>query len=428
MIRALIITYYWPPAGGSGVQRWLKFVKYLRNFDIEPIVYTVQNPDYVFTDPSLENDIPENTLVIKQPIWEPYQLANIFSKKKKIESAGFIKSNQSLGDKIKSYVRANYFIPDARIFWIKPSVKFLSNYLLNNHIDIIISTGPPHSMHLIAHQLKNKFGLKWIADFRDPWTDIDYFHHLPLTKKSIAKHCALEQMVLKNADEVIVVGNSMKENYLPFTKNIHVISNGFDNETVSINNSLDFKFSITHVGLMNADRNHPFLWKVLADIASKNEDFKSDLVIKLIGKVDESVVQSINQFGLSNNLDLVPYLPHDEVIQLQLESQLLLLSINNVPAARGIITGKVFEYLQTQRPILAIAPTNGDLAEILNETNAGTVIDFDDEKHLIETINQYYSFYKQGILEVKSQNFQQYHRKNLTQDLSNLIKKCVYTK
>lgn len=427
MIKALIITYYWPPAGGSGVQRWLKFVKYLRNFDIEPIVYTVENPEYVFNDNSLLIDIPKNLEVLKQPIWEPYKMANLFSSTKKTESAGFLTKQKSVLGSLKNYIRANYFIPDARVFWIKPSVNYLNNYIKNNKVDILISTGPPHSMHLIANQLKKDTGIKWIADFRDPWTDIDYFHHLPLTHKSKKKHFKLEQEVLKNADEVIVVGKSMKNAYQHSSENIHVITNGYDTELIQGNCSLDTKFSITHVGLMNADRNHNFLWNVLSEIAAEDKDFENDLEIKLVGKVDESVIQSITKVGLINNLQIIPYLPHDEVIKCQMESQVLLLSINNVPAAKGIITGKVFEYLQAKRPILAIAPSDGDLAEILKSTKAGNIIDFDDDKHLSDSIKRYYNLYKQQNLRIDSDNFQQYHRKNLTEVLSILIKKCVNT-
>jgi hypothetical protein len=428
MIKALIITYYWPPSGGSGVQRWLKFVKYLRNFDIEPIVYTVDHPEYVFNDESLLKDIPENIEILKQPIWEPYQLANLFSNKKKEESVGFLGKPVSITGRIKSYIRANYFMPDARLFWIKPSVKYLKKYLKENKIDVVISTGPPHSLHLIAQQLKLETGIKWMADFRDPWTDIDYFHHLPLTAKSREKHHQLEQKVLKNADEVIVVGNSMKDNYAKYADNITVITNGYDTESSNKIVQLDKKFTITHIGLMNADRNHPFLWKVLSDLSSENESFKEDLEIKLIGKVDESVLKSIQEFGLKLNLNLISYLSHDEVINIQLTAQVLLLSINNVPAAKGIITGKVFEYLQAKRPIIAIAPINGDLATILKETNAGKVINFDDEITLKSVIECYYQKYQQNNLQVESSNYQKYHRKNLTQQLSELIKKCVNSK
>jgi len=273
MKKALIITYYWPPAGGSGVQRWLKFVKYFRDFDIEPIVYTVDDANYPIEDNSLISEIPKNTEVLKQPIWEPNSL---FTKigKKKIESAGFINPNPSFFDKILQYVRANYFIPDARKFWVKPSVKYLKKYLEENKVDVIISTGPPHSMHLIGLQLKKLLNVKWIVDFRDPWTEIDYFHQLPLTKKAIARHHALEKEVIVNADAVLVVGDTMRKSYQKFNSNIITVTNGFDEVISNIEIAIDSKFTITHIGLMNADRNPTILWEVLSEISRSDNEFK----------------------------------------------------------------------------------------------------------------------------------------------------------
>lgn len=418
-MKVLIITYYWPPAGGSGVQRWLKFVKYLRDFGIEPIIYTVQDPKYALEDISLGQDIPKGIEVLRQPIWEPNNLLG----KKKQTSAGFLNANPGLIEKVAQYIRANYFIPDARKFWIKPSVKFLSNYLKNNKIDVIISTGPPHSMHLIGLELKNKLGIKWISDFRDPWTEIDYFHQLPLTEKSIKKHQKLEQEVLNKSDVVLVVGGGMKQSYQSFNKNIHVITNGFDTNFSSDDVALDKKFTLTHVGLMNADRNPSVLWKVLSEIALENNDFSKNLEIKLIGKVSTICLDEITENNLNTNLKMIDYLPHNKVQEHQKSSQVLLLAINNVPSAKGIITGKIFEYLNAKRPILAIGPIDGDLAKILDETNSGVIIEFEDAVSLKSVILEFYNQYKKGKLEVQSKNISQYHRRNLTEKLSQIIKK-----
>ena len=402
------------------MQRWLKFVKYLQNFDIEPIVYTVDNPNYPITDNSLFDDVPKDITILKQPIFE---VNNLFGKNNK-QSAGFLKQNPSFIGKCLQYIRANYFIPDARKYWIKPSVNYLKKYLQSNKIDIIISTGPPHSMHLIAMQLKKELNIKWIADFRDPWTDIDYFHQLPLTKNAKKKHQHLEQKVLNNADAVLVVGKTMKENYKQFSKNIHVITNGYDvDELESI--ALDTKFSIVHIGLMNTDRNPKSLWKILSEIALENKGFKNDLEIKLIGKVDASVLESFKKFNLTSNVNLIDYVPNKEVLKHQQSAQVLLLPVNNVPSSKGIITGKIFEYLVANRPILAIAPTDGDLADIINDTVSGKVIDFNDENQLKKTILEYYNLYKQNALIINSKNIEKYHRKELTKQLSNVIKQLV---
>ena len=422
--KVLIITYYWPPAGGSGVQRWLKFSKYLRDFEIEPVIYTIDNPSYPILDKSLESEIPKDLEILKQAIFEPNSMLSFFGRNNKKESAGFLNPNPTFFGSIIQYIRANYFIPDARKFWIQPSVNFLSNYLENNHIDAIITTGPPHSMHLIGLELKKKLGIKWISDFRDPWTEIDYFQQLPLTKKATKKHQDLEQEVLINSDMVVVVGETMKEKFLQHTKRIEVLTNGFDTIEDLSTQKLDEKFSITHVGLMNSDRNPTILWEVLNEISNTNLNFKNDLRIKLIGKLDDAVIQDLKVFD-HNTIETIPYLDHKDVGKYQASSQILLLSINEVPSAKGIITGKIFEYLQAKRPILAIGPEDGDAAMILKNTNAGTIVGFKNKTALKATILNLYKDYKEGVLFVKSVNIEQYHRKNITSQLAEVIKKVV---
>jgi len=420
MKKALIITYYWPPAGGSGVQRWLKFVKYFRDYGIEPVVYTVENPSYPIIDTSLENDIPQNLIVLKQPIWEPNNLLSLLGKKK-TESAGFLNPNPTFLGKTIQYIRANYFIPDARKFWITPSVKYLKNYIEKNSIDVIITTGPPHSMHLIGLKLKQQLNVKWIADFRDPWTEIDYFHQLPLSEKAKKKHHFLEEQVLKNADSVLVVGNTMKRKYDKFNSNVVTVTNGFDGEIVNSKIELDSKFTITHIGLMNADRNSKMLWEVLSEICVENSEFKNDFQLKLVGKLDVTVLNEISKHNLSENIEIINYLPHNEVVEFQKKSQILLLVVNNVPSAKGIITGKIFEYLMAKRPVLAIAPSNGDLAEIIRQTNSGVVVDFDNKTLLKKTILDLYSKFKSNNLAVDSTNIEQFHRKQLTKKVAEII-------
>ncbi len=424
MKKALIITYYWPPAGGSGVQRWLKFVKYFRDFGIEPVVYTVENPNYPIVDESLSKDIPEGLEILKQPIWEPNNLFAFFGKKK-TESAGFLNPNPTLFGKILQYIRANFFIPDARKFWVKPSTSYLKKYLKTNKIDVVITTGPPHSVHLIGLNLKKELNIKWIADFRDPWTEIDYFQQLPLTKKAIEKHHSLEKEVLKNADAVLVVGITMQENFSPYNSNVITVTNGFDEVLTLENVELDSKFTVTHIGLMNADRNPKMLWEVLSEIIAENKEFAADFELKLIGKADASVIADISTFRLSNNVQVIDYVTHDKVVEFQQKSQVLLLIVNNVPSAKGIITGKIFEYLMAKRPILAIAPIDGDLAEIITETNSGLVVDFEDKNTLKMAILDLYATFKQGRLTVESKNIAQFHRKELTKKVSELIYKIT---
>jgi len=421
-LKILLITYYWPPAGGSGVQRWLKFIKYLSCFGIDPIVYTVENPDYAVEDESLISEVPLKLQVLREPIWEPNKVLSKLKINKKNQSAGFLNPDPTFLQRQMHYIRANYFIPDARKYWIKPSVRKLSSFLKENPVDVIISTGPPHSVHMIGLELKKMTGIKWLADFRDPWTKIDYFHNLPLTKVARKKHHELEDKVLKEADAVLVVGKTMKEEFIGRNKKTYVVSNGFDEQVEDDEVVMDAKFSISHIGMMNADRNPKIFWRALSELIDENEDFSRDLSVKLIGKCDDEVYQSVERFGLKNYVNFVAYVAHKDVLKFQRSSQLLLLAVNDVPSSRSVITGKVFEYLQSERPIIGIGPIDGDLAEILTETEAGQMVDFDDLLSLKKILAKYYKKFKTGQLLNDTKNIDRYHRKNLTEELAAILR------
>jgi glycosyltransferase involved in cell wall biosynthesis len=265
--KVLIISYYWPPSGGAGVQRWLKFAKYLPQFGWQPIIYTPENPDFSIKDESLLKDIPKEAEVLKTKIWEPYRLYKLFSgKKSENANAGFFAGGKkSWKQRLSIFIRGNFFIPDPRVFWVKPSVKYLKKYIEENAIDAIVSTGPPHSMHLIALGLKKHFPtIKWIADFRDPWTEIDFYHELQLTSWADKKHKRLEKEVIESADEVLVIGNKMAEQFSKLKENVSVIYNGFDEDDFPKNpNEESNYFTIVSVGSMNKDRHHEEFWKHL---------------------------------------------------------------------------------------------------------------------------------------------------------------------
>ncbi len=426
MKKVLIITYYWPPAGGPGVQRWLKFVKYLRDFEVEPVVYIPENPNYPLIDKSFINEVPKDIEVIRQPIFEPYKLAAVLSKKNtKTISSGIIKQKekQNFIQKLMLFIRGNFFIPDARKFWIQPSVKFLKSYLEKTNIDTIITTGPPHSLHLIGLGLKRQLHLRWIADFRDPWTQIGYQKQLKLTKYSAKKHQSLEKQVLNTADQIITTSFTTKKEFaLKTTKPIEVITNGFDSE-LNTESKLDEIFSISHIGSLLSGRNPELLWKVLAEISKENENFRRDFKLKLYGAVSDDVVQSIKNAGLENELIFGGYISHKEAIAVQKKSQLLLLIEIDSEETKGIIAGKLFEYLASKRPILAIGPRTWDVAKIIEETHSGKSFLYNQEVALKEYILNSYQKYRENKLLSDSKNIEDYHRKNLTKQLAKLIGK-----
>ncbi|MFY9243564.1 MAG: glycosyltransferase family 4 protein [Polaribacter sp.] len=417
-MKALIITYYWPPAGGSGVQRWLKFVKYLQEFGIEPIVYTVENANYPKEDVTLIGEIPKEVKILKYPIWEPTNF--LFWKKKNNQKKDISNSTNS---SFLSFLRGNFFVPDPKIFWVKPSVNFLQKYIESHKIDVIISTGPPHSMHLIAQRLQKKNNIKWIADFRDPWTDLYYNKDFKQLTRVKQRNKNLETQVLKQADCIVTVSNSLKSEFLKIAKRVEVITNGFDSEVSKVDAPvLDEKFCISYIGLLPKQSNPKILFKVLNTLCSENSGFKNDLKINFIGDISDEIKIETKLHNLLENTIFKGYVSHTEAIEYQQRAQVLLLLIPNIKKANGILTGKLFEYLTAKRPILAIGPNKGDLAEILENTNAGVVVDFNDEVQLKLEIKQLYNRYKQGNLIVESRNIEKFHRKQLTKELATIIK------
>ena len=434
MKKVLIITYYWPPSGGAGVQRWLKFTKYLRDYGWEPVIYTPENPESPNNDSSLEKDIPKNLAVVKTKIWEPYTWYKVFIGQKKGDkiNAAFLTESKKPRkfEKLSVWIRGNFFIPDARKFWVKPSVKFLVNYLKQNLVDAVISTGPPHSMHLIASGLKKKLNIPWMADFRDPWTNIDFYSKLMLSSFADHKHKRLELQVLKEADVVTCVGKTWLDELEDLYKKglgvsnskFRFISNGYDPDDYSSEKvEIDKKFSIVYIGTLDKSRNPGILWKTLSDIVKKNPSFAADLQLKLVGKTDIAVTDDIEKNGLLSYMEKTPYLTHAEVTQVQKKSQVLLLLINNTPNAMGITTGKFFEYLAAERPILCIGPKGGDADKILAETKGGLISGYEDSQMLEANILYFYNKYKQGNLPCESLNIEKYSRKMLTGEVADVL-------
>jgi len=423
--KVLIITYYWPPAGGPGVQRWLKFVKYLPEFGVKPIVYCPENPSYPLLDDNLVKEVSDKVTILKQPIFEPYQYASFFSKKKtKTIASGLINTKkQTLIEKLLLYIRGNYFIPDARKFWVKPSVNYLSKYIQENDIETIITTGPPHSLHLIGLQLKKQLNINWIADFRDPWTTIGYHDKMKLSKASRQKHKLFEKEVLQTADAILVTSPSTKTEFEAIThKPINVITNGFDDLNIK-SLALDTKFTLSHIGSLLTGRNPKVLWDSLSELIEESNDFKANFELKLIGAISNDVLDSIKESGLENHINILGYVSHEEAQIQQRTSQVLLLIEIDSPITKCIIPGKLFEYLQSNRPILGFGPEKADFKSIISETNTGSSFGYNTkEKELIKVkISSYFGAYQSGKLKANGIGIQKYHRKKLTEKLVDIL-------
>lgn len=408
------------------MQRWLKFVKYLPSFGWKPYVFTPENPSFETKDESLVKDIPPEAVVIRFPIWEPYSLFNKLSGKKK-NSETLIPggSKLSLFQKIGIWVRGNFFIPDPRVFWVKPSVRFLKDYLKENQISTIITTGPPHSVHLIGLSLKkNNPSLKWLADFRDPWSEWGLLDSLRVGTMARYFHKRLEKKVLQAADRLITITPFYVKQFERISgRNVCLLTNGYDDE--------DFqgfavvkheKFLIRHVGVVNEKCDpRPFMQAVAA-VCREQAEIRNLLQVEFVG----SVHPAFKEFVLADKLlseitSFTPPVPHRELIKIYASSSVLVLILTGYKDAEGYMPGKLFEYLATGLPILGVGPVGGDAAFVLEQEAAGLMVDGNDSSGIVRFLEKSLLKWKESGGGKKSTAVDKYSRKRITNDLVNLL-------
>lgn len=425
MKRVLIITYYWPPIGGSGVQRWVKFAKYLPSEGWQPVIYTPENPDLFSVDESLLNDIPQEAEIIKTRILEPYGIYRKITGSKgqiKVEANPGNGGKGSLLKKISMWIRGNLFMPDPRCFWINPSVRFLKKYLKEHPVDIIVSTGPPQSMHLIARKVSLATGIPWIADFRDPWTRIFYFKHLMLSKWAEQKHHKLEKSVLDDATAVVAVSPLVQKDFAQMTATpVHLVTNGYDETDYLKPVETDGNFNIVHTGLLTADGNPVELWKTLGEKCREDRMFADRFRLILAGKTDAKVLESIHEVGLGKYLTDYGYIDHDKAVMLQRMASVLILPIREEPETKAILPGKLFEYLAARRPILGVGTREGAMATVLQETEAGKIFNWDDSSDIREYIDRCWTDFLAGSLETMTADIERFSRRNTTRKMVELF-------
>ena len=437
MKRVLIISYYWPPTGGSGVQRWVKFAKYLPALGWQPVIYTPENPEQLAVDETLAGEVPAEAEIIRRRIVEPYGmykkvLRRSGHSKEAVEVNPVNAQNKSFLQKMAMWVRGNLFRPDPRCWWIRPSVRFLKKYLKDHPVDLIVSTGPPQSMHLIGRKLAQETGLPWIADFRDPWTKIFYFKHLSMTRTTKRWHEKMEKRVLDEATRVVAVSPLVQQEFQAMTKTpVELITNGFDEcdfaaeKCPEAYGGPDKNFTVTHTGLFAADGNPTVLWEVLAEKCSKDSVFKKLLKIRLIGKTDEQIIKAIEDAGLGDCLENLGYQPHAEAVDQQKKASLLILPLRKEPEYKAVLPGKLFEYMASYRPILGIGQPDGAMSMILDSTRTGVVFDWEDKEAMAKYIDECWEKHLEGRLKIEGDDISQFTRRNLTRRMAQLFEELT---
>lgn len=425
MKRVLVISYYWPPSGGSGVQRWVKMCKYLPSLGWQPVVYTPLNPALIATDNTLNAEVPPEVEVIRRRILEPGQF--IGARKSTGAQVNPINAQKkSLKQRVAVWIRGNFFIPDPRILWVRPSVKWLLGYLKDHPVDAIISTGPPHSMHLIARGVARRTGLPWLADFRDPWTKMFYFKHLGLGKRATARHLKLEQSVLDEATRIIAVSPLVQQDFEAMTKTpVELVTNGFDETDfpVKAQESTSDKFTVSHAGLFAADGDPLCVWDAMKQLCDEVPGFSDSLRIVLAGKTDSAVLQSIRERGLGENLCDLGYVDHTRAVEVMCSASVLLLPLRREPEYRCVLPGKTFEYLASRRPIIGIGQTDSAMSTLISKAGAGVCYDWENTAAVKAELLRLWTLWHDSALSPNDADLSEYSRKGLAEKIANILSK-----
>jgi glycosyltransferase involved in cell wall biosynthesis len=429
-LKILLITYYWPPCGGPGVQRALKFARYLPDFNVIPYVVTVdeKKASYPVIDKSLSNDIPDSVKVFRTDTSEPFGMYSSVTGKKEIPHSGFANERKpGLFQKFSRFVRGNFFIPDARKGWNKYAYAKALEIIKNEKIDVVITSSPPHSTQLVGLKLKEITGIPWIADLRDPWTDIYYYKDMMHTSMAKRKDATYEKAVIENADEVLVVSPAIKKIFEhKSTKinpaKIHVLPNGYDeNDFVGGQYAPADEFIITYAGTISANYG---IRNFVRSVAGILEQKKYKMRLRFIGNTGNDIRSMMEEEGFKDNVEYISYMPHKESVGMLMKSTVLLLAIPQIENNEGILTGKLFEYLASCKPIICIGPEKGDAAKIISDCRAGKTFDYAETAAISSHLNELLARWeKSHDLNRKNDDHVKYSRRTLTSELVSVISK-----
>lgn len=412
--KLLVISYYWPPSGGSGVQRWLNFSNNLIKKGWDITVFTAKNTNYPIIDNGLSRIVNKSIKVLRIPIFEP---TSLFKKTNtdNINSSNFIK-------KFILWIRANLFFPDSRMFWIKKVTKQASDYIKQNNINCLVTTAPPFSTHIIGLKIKRNTNIKWISDFRDPWSDFFQFKLLPMTSYQRIRHSRFEEKCLSFADTVITTSPSLTERYSLVNSNSYTVTNGFNSFKENIETG---KFLIMYSGVLKSIQNPKNLWQILSEICFENQDFSNDLMVRFIGDFDNEIMNNKDVKLIESKVKFEKYIEKSKLDIEMSKANVLILSSVNLKDVNNIIPGKLFYYFSFRRPIIAFSNLNSDVSGIISKSNTGKVFDFLNKVDLKNHILELYSDYKSKTNNFNPTGIASYSYNNLSENIDALLKKTI---
>ncbi len=362
MKRVLIVSYHWPPAGGVTVLRTLRFASRLREHGWEPVIATATPDAYETYDHALAAEVPAGLEVLRIPAWNPYHLYKSWTRSTENAEEAIASARTGGRQKLALWVRANGFIPDAKAPWIRPTLKRLEAYLKDRPVDALFTSGPPHTNTEVASRLKDRLGIAWLADFQDPWAQLGYFGRLPLTRFARGRHERLEALALSRADAVTVASPTWRleleargarsPEFLPWGfEEAEFTDEGEAPETTGMR--------LCHLGTMGADRDPTPVLDALAD-------FPKPWTLEVAG--------TFTAAARHPRLVLHGFLPRAEALKLLRNSQVALLFLNQLDGQKGRIPAKLYEYLRSGKPILALGDPEGDAARLISDFGAGLTV------------------------------------------------------
>tara|TARA_B100002052_G_C15886369_1_gene601735 strand:- start:927 stop:2183 length:1257 start_codon:yes stop_codon:yes gene_type:complete len=417
MKKILVISYYWPPSGGGGVQRITKFCKYLSEFGWEPYVITAPKQKFISIDDSFLKDV-KNLKVFHTS--QPKE-----SKKTTIKNISKSKLKVYF-NWLKSFIRVNFMIPDSKIFWYFSALKIGKQLLKTESFDIIFSTSPPYTTQLVARKLKKLSKIKWVVDFRDPWVENIYYNNVYRFKFVKLINRILERNVLNDCDRIITIGDNLKQMLSHKTSNkIDVVHNGCDPIDFPENITKSDKFIIGYYGSLNEYQISKSFLKVIASFAVKNPKLYNDIEFHLSGTQTPDALRII--YGIIPNQKIINhgYLNHDVLTKILSREQLLLQLIHNQHDNQVIIGSKVYEYIYSGNPILCLSSKDTEAVDVITKSNAGVVFDYDDKTKIEQYILEQYNNWGNGKLNFGRRRIKEYMRFNQAKLLSDIFNEVI---